>query len=339
MSSTKEAMTLQALLNEPKGKTEYYSGQAFLLHVFWEAPNQSAAKKVLSSLQRCANATHRDTPCVPIYFFRISTLDDDLVSPKPMTVGQHSQLRDAVKKLQFGVPRPAVDADLVRRRLDPKLLDADPATPLPKEMQEAPVILEFTELYLDERSFYEHAGSLDYLEAYGEMIAPGLLNKQSTVRLGNPTPEIVDKILAPMLNEQVEPLQEAHVLWRRPAVEPQAGMLLAFDILGDVDQVMRMVPDSLHQASMTLVTFAHPLCQGRVRVLSVLPALPDQQLLQDLACLPLEGIEAHCDLTYCDTIHNVMSSVSFKCKSVVKKVECGYLIHENARDVAEISVP
>lgn len=145
---------------------------------------------------------------MPTYFFRTSTLDTNLVSgKKPLTVGQHPQLQDTRKKLNVGVPVPAIHADLVRKSLDPRLLDADPDTPLPEEMEEAPVINELTELCVDERSISEHAGSNDYLEPYGEVISPGLVNKSTTISLGNPTLEIADKILVPMLKERVEPLQ------------------------------------------------------------------------------------------------------------------------------------
>lgn len=128
--------------------------------------------------------------------------------------------------MKVGVHVPTIHADLVRRGLEPQLLHVNPATPLPETMQEAPII-ELTELYLDERPFYEHAGPKDYLGAYGEVMTPGLQNKQATIRLGNPTLEIVDKVLAPMLLERVEHLPESCVLWRRPTgVDAQTSILL-----------------------------------------------------------------------------------------------------------------
>ena len=63
---------LQRLLNEPKGKLEYNANETFMLQVFWEAPNINAVHDLLAGLQRYADATRRDTPCVPTYFFRIS---------------------------------------------------------------------------------------------------------------------------------------------------------------------------------------------------------------------------------------------------------------------------
>jgi hypothetical protein len=82
--------------------------------------------------------------------------------------------------------------DFVRRGIDPKLLDADLESPLPETMQEKPVMLEFTELCLDGRPFYEHAGSRDYLDAYGEALKPGLQNTQTTIRLSTGHPHFGD---------------------------------------------------------------------------------------------------------------------------------------------------
>lgn len=60
MSSSKAPTSLQRLINEPKGKTEYKSGEAFLLHVFWEAPSDKAANSLLDALSQCA-AARKDT--------------------------------------------------------------------------------------------------------------------------------------------------------------------------------------------------------------------------------------------------------------------------------------
>lgn len=329
-------MSLQALLNEPKGKITYHAGQAFMLHVFWEAPNQHAAERVLNALQRCSKATHRDTPCVPTYFFRISSIDTKLKNSKPTTIGQHPQIRDAQKKLKVGVPVAAINADLMRRGLDPALLYLDPSTPLPDALQESTVILELTETYLDERSFYEHAGSRDYLDAYGEVMTPGLQNMQRTIRLGNPTPELVEKILAPMLQEKPEPLYDSCVLWQQPTVVPDTCTSISMDIPGAVEQATKLLPYSLRQMSTTLVAFSHPLLEDRVRILSILPVLPDRKVLQDLTSLPLVGIEIHCEKSGAELIQSGMESLPFNCFFTVSEIRCGYLIHEKAREVAEI---
>ena len=80
--------------------------------------------------------------------------------------------KDLLKKLQVGVPRQAVLADLARRNIDSNLIDLEPGAALPENLQQRPVLVECTELYLDERAFNEHAGSRDYLAAYADAMSP-----------------------------------------------------------------------------------------------------------------------------------------------------------------------
>jgi hypothetical protein len=156
----KTQTSLQKLLDEKKGKINYKRGEAFILHVFWEAPSETAANKLLDALQKCAIATHRDTPCVPTYFFRISSNDLNLYGEAPKLVKDHVQLSAAIKKLQVGIPKAAVVGDLIKREIDPGYLDLDLSAELPQALQgQKPVAIELTELYLDERAFMEHAGS------------------------------------------------------------------------------------------------------------------------------------------------------------------------------------
>lgn len=333
----KEPMSLQRLLAEPKGKLTYHPNQAFLLHVFWEAPNATAAKKVLAALQRCADATHRDTPCVPTYFFHHSSLDADLVSEAPKLVSEHKQLSDAIRKLKVGVPRPAVVADLNRRGFDASLLDAALSDPLPDTMREDPVMLEFTELYLDERSFYEHAGSRDYLDAYGEVLSPGLQNRAVTVRLGTPTDDIAEKILAPMLKEKVEPVPEDCTLWKRLAVTDDAGgFLLAISAVGSTDEVVAKMPAALLEESSSNVAFPHPLSEERVRVLCFLPSPPSVETLLELSStLQPAGIEIHCRESRQSEIMSLVEQASLETLVVIDTTGSGYVVHQKADQVEE----
>ena len=302
-----------------------------MLHVFWEAPDIDAATKILDALNRCATATHRDTPCVPMYFFHRSVLDADLEGTAPETVGEHPQLNEAHKKLQVGVPRPAVIADLVRRGIDPQLLDDEPDTKLPESMRNKPsVMLEFTELYLDQRSFYEHAGSRDYLNAYGEVMMPGLQQRQVTVRLGTPTAEIEEKILKPMLKERVQPIQAPCKLWTKPEATCGSGILLALDVSGDADQVTFSLPPKLCDESTTCVVLPHPFREGRVRVLCVLQNMPDKNILEGLAALQLNGIEAHCEESNQEQLQEILKSASLDHITTTTTNHCGYLIHSQA---------
>lgn len=335
MEHSKPAMSLQQLLDEPKGKLTFRPNQTFILHVFWEAPNMSAAQTVLKALKRCAEATHRDTPCVPTYHFRISSLNDEVIGQEPKTVGRHTQLQDALKKLKVGVSRPAVVADLVRRGIDPELLDADPETPLPSNMQQEPVMLEFTELYLDERAFYEHAGSRDYLDAYGVVMQPGLMNKYATVRLGTPTAAIVEKILEPMLKAKHEPIPTNCHLWRAPVAATESGVFLSMDAVGSVDDVVEKLPLGLRQYSTTCIGFAHPLQRDGVRIICILPGLPTGEMLKGLSNAPLKGVEAHCQQKDMESLGQMMTLASLDELIMLRATESGYAIHEKACAVTE----
>ncbi len=164
---------LQRLLNEPKGKVVYNASESFMLHVFWEVPSLALARELMAALNGCAIATKRDTPCVPTYFFRVNGADSDVCSAAPRTVADCPALVAAMKRLKVGTPKAAVVADLVRKKLDPALLELEPTAALPASMQVAPVSAEMTEVYLDERAFMEHAGSKDYLDSYGRVMNPG----------------------------------------------------------------------------------------------------------------------------------------------------------------------
>lgn len=333
MEHNKPALSLQQLLDEPKGKLTFRPDEIFLLHVFWEAPSLAAAQTVLKALKRCAEATHRDTPCVPTYHFRPSSLNREIVSQEPRTVGQHVQLQEAIKKLKVGVSRPAVVADLVRRGIDPDLLDAEPDASLPSDMQQNPVMIEFTELYLDERSFYEHAGSRDYLDAYGVVMQPGLMNRQATVRLGTPTADIVEKILDPMLKAKHEPVPANCHLWRAPVTVPESGVFLSMDAIGSVDDVMEKLPLGLRENSTTCVGFVHPFQEERVRIICILPQLPTGDMLTGLSQAPLKRVEAHCQEKDMESLRQMVAGANLDGLMVLRSTESGYAIHEKACNV------
>lgn len=292
---------LQRLLDEPKGKVEYRAGEAFLLQVFWEAPTEAAARELLAGLRRCAEATHRDTPCVPTYIFRLSNSDASLYGSAPTTVGEHPQLSAAIKKLQVGIPRGAVAADLGRRGLDPAWLDLEMTAPLPAQLQgQLPVAVELTEVYLDERAFMEHTGSRDFLDAYGRVMEPRLQNKRPvTLRAGTPSLKLLDTILEPILQAVDIPLLDGCTVWKGPPPSLQSGfpLLLSLDFDGqpDAGRGPLALPTELTLHCTTAVLFAHPLRPGTLRLLLVLvlPLQSSTSLLAPLAALhPARG-EAH----------------------------------------------
>lgn len=204
-------------------------------------------------------------------------------------------------------------------------------------MQLKPVMVECTEVYLDERAFFEHAGSRDYLKAYGDVMAPGLMNRTTTVRLGRPTEYIVEKILGPMLKERVEPLVGDCTVWRpmRDAVLGKNVMILSSNAVGLVDDVALKVPRGLVELSTSHVVFAHPLRDGRVRVMCVLSDLPDAGTFDGLAALPLEGLEVHCEDTHREHVLELLGSVLPNVACHVSPLQAGYVLHEKAGQLEE----
>jgi hypothetical protein len=284
---------LERLIAEPKGKTEHARGEACMLHVFWEVPSAAAARELLAALRGCAVATQRDTPCVPTYFFRVSAAVDQhaLAAARPgaRTVGEHPHLGAALKQLRVGMPRAAVRSELVRKGLDPAWLDLDAGDALPEPLREqCAVLVECTEIYLDERAFMEHCGSHDYLESYGQVMKPGLQSRRPhTFRLGSPNASLVEKILDPILQEVVVPLEPGCFVWRRPSVAPVAPVCFSLDVdapASSADAVAVSLPDAFRALCTSCVTFPHPLreASATVRLLCVLPTLPPHDVLSAL---------------------------------------------------------
>jgi len=187
------ARSLREVIAAPQGNLIHERNEAFLLHVFWEAPSLAAATKLPAGLQQCATATH----CVTTNFFRISTHDTELCE-KRFTVSGHPQLIVAKKKIQCGARPQAVH---LKRRIDPALLDGEDSTPLVQPLH--PVAVDFTERYLDERSFMEHAGSI-----FNQSI--------TSDHMTSPSDNIIETILEPILHENVAPVTENCIMWRTP---------------------------------------------------------------------------------------------------------------------------
>jgi hypothetical protein len=284
---------LERLIAEPKGKTAHARGEACMLHVFWEVPSAAAARELLAALRGCAVATHRDTPCVPTYFFRVSAAADQhaLAAARPgaRTVGEHPHLGAALKQLRVGMPRAAVRSELVRKGLDPAWLDLDAGDELPEPLRDqCAVLVECTEIYLDERAFMEHCGSHDYLEAYGQVMKPGLQSRRPrTLRLGTPIASLVEKILEPILQEVVVPLEPGCFVWRRASVAPVAPVCFSLDVdaaASSADAVAIALPDEFRALCTSCVALPHPLREATatVRLLCVLPTLPPPGVLRAL---------------------------------------------------------
>ncbi|KAF3033621.1 hypothetical protein E8E12_002375 [Didymella heteroderae] len=329
---------LERLIAEPKGKTAYTPGQAFLLHVFWECPSLSTAQQLLQSLAKCAAATHRDTPCVPIYFFRISNNNADLCPAAPKTIEEHPTLRTALRKLRVGVPRGAITADLARQGLDTALLDLDPSADLPPELQQSPVAVECTELYLDERAFNEHAGSRDYLDAYAGVMDPALRTRTCTVRMGTPTPFLIERVLEPMLKEKVAPMSDSSVLWRRPS-ERDVDVFVSLDVRmdgGNAEDLVEKVPHEAEGCFVMKVAFDHPLREGTARFMGVLSKLRPEafEWLKDFS---VERGEVRCDLSFQERVVDTLRDAGLEDVRVNASESVGYSLHARSEELTEVS--
>ncbi|RYH28498.1 hypothetical protein EON65_11950 [archaeon] len=349
------ASSLKGLMAAPKGYIEYVNGYSFLLHVSWEAPSLAAANELLAGLQQCASATHRDTPCVSTYFFRISSNDTELCE-ESILVCEHPQINAAKKKLQHGVSPLALHAELIKRGIDIALLEADPNSKLPLNQQLHPVAVEFTEVYLDDRAFFEHSGSRDFLDGYAVVMNPAMHNKiPQTVRLGTPSDNVIEKILEPILHESLFPLLDDCIIWRSPTLymEKPAGkacsafLSLDFAVSDErtIDEVVSALPLQLREHSTTCVAFPHPLRANTVRVMCVLALVPSTATLTDLAGLhPLRGeIHIHerpnneiqgAAVVGEEEVREVLTQLGLSAVILVNvSSSSGYILHDKAFDV------
>lgn len=101
---------MRYLFEAAKGKVAYNGSETFMMHVDWETASLDAAREMQGGLRRCARATHRDTPCTPTYFFRISAHDSrDCVTRAAQTLAELPAWKEGQRMLQCGVPLPAVE--------------------------------------------------------------------------------------------------------------------------------------------------------------------------------------------------------------------------------------
>jgi hypothetical protein len=339
--------SLRALLAEPKGKKVYAGDEAFLLHVFWMVPSPEAARTLIAGLSACAKATHRDTPCVPTYFFREYSGDEELCPPPPICIGELPALKDALRKISRGVPVAAVWSELSRKGVDPALLELPSDSPLPVALSTRAVCVELTEVYLDERAFVEHSGSRDYLDGYGAVMDPahqlgGHLPR--TIRIGSPTTFIVEKILEPALKEEPQPLVAGCAVWdatQATAAAPgAAAVFLSMDTALSPEAAAAALQGEFRAACCTLVTFVHPLREGVTRILAVLPQLPSLPVLARAAeaLLPLRGA-AHVtgadDAAVAD-VASVLVASGLGSLVVNGRPHTGYVLHRCAGEIRRL---
>jgi hypothetical protein len=346
MSEGNEKYSFKSLFAAPKGCTSYKSGDAFLLHVFWEAPSLAAAQELLRGLQQCARATHRDTPCVPTYFFRISSINASICSAIPRLVKDHPHILTALKKIQVGAPRNAVLAELARRRLDASLLDLNLDAELPEVLQSQPVAVEFTEVYLDEQSFMLHAASREYLDGYAVVMDPSLhYTVPKTIRFGTPPQTIVEGILEPILHETVHPVPSRCFVWKALTALVEAAVALRPVFFSchiqreenestTLDSIGERLSSAFFDSCSTCVVFQHPLLEGIVRLMCVFYSIPPASLLLEVQALAPVAGEAHC-ASAPDELKAVLADCGLAQVEVNPHEFVGYALHEK---VYELSV-
>jgi hypothetical protein len=227
MTTTKAAASATAVeptawdkrLAETKGFVEYNPAESFVIHVQWVVANPACAHEMLQALAKCARATLRDAPPVLCYCFRISHDQRLAVALKNrvQTAGDHPQLAKKFKMADMNMPLSVIAAMCDRegissvpfRQAEDEGQDGGGGcwtkdTPMTPERAALlgfdPVVLDCTEIYLDNRAFSNHALSKDYLNAYATLMQPFRSLEVHAVVSGTPTIGIWNRVLEPMLH-------------------------------------------------------------------------------------------------------------------------------------------
>jgi hypothetical protein len=190
----------QQLMDSPKGCLEFNPNQSFALHLLWIVRSPTAAAEMLQKgFRDCAKASMRDTPTTLTYFFRIA--HDQTVAHKYrqeiLTIGQHPHYQSCFKSLEMGLPVKTMETKLSFGGIDvaplnwpqDELIEAHP------ELDFDPVVLECTEVYLDNRSFYDHSCSRDWMKSSQEILKACRSLKPVTYCIGHPSDQIWEQTL------------------------------------------------------------------------------------------------------------------------------------------------
>jgi hypothetical protein len=228
----------QQMMDAPKGGLEYNPNQSFALHVYWIVRSPTAAREMIErGFKPCVEATKRDTPTTMAYIFRIShdqRLAEKLKS-EIKTIGQHPHYQPAFKSIQMGIPRQGIETKLNLGGINIAPLSWNADEPIAGHEQELdfdPIVLECTEIYLDDRSFYEHSSSRDWMKFSPEILKACRSLKPTTYCVGSPTDDIWSTVLEPSL--------KAIRFDNQTKVEQdiQPGVFLCKSDKTNVDQVM-----------------------------------------------------------------------------------------------------
>ena len=173
----------------------------------WVVANRAAADEMLAALHRCAEATLRDAPPVVSYFFRISHDQRLAESMKKAvaTIGDHPQYKKKYKLAAMNMPLQLITAGCERDGLSPAPFHESWPSDTAMTAERAaklgfdPVVLDCTEIYLDNRAFFNHAASLDYQDAYSVLMQPYRSLASHVVVAGSPSAGVWDRVLEPSL--------------------------------------------------------------------------------------------------------------------------------------------
>ena len=97
----------------------------------------------------------------------------------------------------------ALEMKLKNGGIDLQPLTWGPTEPIlghENEIDFEPIVLECTEVYLDDRAFFEHACSKDWMKAYAEIMQPAKSLKATTLCVGKPSDKVWQSTLDPFLN-------------------------------------------------------------------------------------------------------------------------------------------
>lgn len=195
----------QLLVESEKGHKEYNPYQSFSLNVKWIVRSKKAAQEMIEKgFEPCSKCTQKDTPTTITYIFRISQNQSLATKFKNeiKTIRQHPHYFSAFKSIDMGIPKPAIEHKLMQGGINLAPLSWDPETLIEEHKEELdfdPVVLECTEIYLDNRSFYEHIASNEWMKASAEINKPSRSLKPITYCIGSPSDNIWQKAIEPSL--------------------------------------------------------------------------------------------------------------------------------------------
>lgn len=141
----------------------------------------------------------------------------------------------------------------------------------------SPLYLEFTEIYLDERAFMDHAASRQYLDGYAKIMNPAAFYRvPKTYRFGTPTQNLIDTILEPVLKDTPVSMVSNGKLFDKNVVASTVvsdsghhdgnavpftqSVFMSFDIQSDKpDEIANLFSPTFVECCTFFVSFLHPL--------------------------------------------------------------------------------